>query len=39
MDKYDDFGGLVWIQPAKPKRKPKKLLFEAILKLLGDAPF
>ncbi len=35
--KYDDFGELVWKQPPKPKRKPKKFTYNNAFKLLGDA--
>jgi hypothetical protein len=36
-NKYDDFGELVWKQPSKPKRKPKKFTHATLFKLLGDA--
>jgi hypothetical protein len=31
--KYDDFGEIVWKQPAKPK----KFTFNEVFKLLGEA--
>ena len=36
-NKYDDFGELVWVQPKKPKRKPKKFTFATLFKQLGEA--
>jgi hypothetical protein len=38
-NKYDDFGELVWVQPQKPKRKPKKFTFDTLFKQLGKALF
>jgi hypothetical protein len=35
--RYDDFGTLVWVQPPKPKRKPKKFTYDTLFKRLGDA--
>jgi hypothetical protein len=37
LNKYDDFGELVWVQPQKPKRKPKKFTFDTLFKQLGEA--
>jgi hypothetical protein len=36
-NKYDDFGELVWVQPQKPKRKPKKFTYDTLFKQLGEA--
>ena len=38
-NKYDDFGQLVWQEPAKLKRKPNKIPFLEVFKLLGKALF
>jgi len=35
--KYDDFGELIWKQPPKPKKKPKKFNYQTMFKLLGEA--
>jgi len=35
--RYDDFGELLWKQPPKPKRKPKKFTFDTLFKQLGEA--
>lgn len=37
--KYDDFGQVIWQEPAKSKRKPKKIPFLEVFKLLGKALF
>jgi hypothetical protein len=39
LNKYDDFGELVWVCPAnrKRKRKPKKLTIDDLIKLVGEA--
>jgi len=37
LNKYDDFGELVWKEPPKPKRKPKKFTFSVVFKRLGEA--
>lgn len=35
--KYDDFGELVWKEPAKIKRASKKFTYKNAFKLLGEA--
>jgi hypothetical protein len=37
LNKYDDFGELIWKQPPKPKRVKKTNTFSAAFKLLGEA--
>jgi hypothetical protein len=37
--KYDDFGQVVWQEPDKVKRRPKKIKFMQAYKLLGKALF
>jgi hypothetical protein len=37
--KYDDFGQVVWQEPAKVKRKKNKSSFLEAYKLLGKALF
>jgi len=37
LNKYDDFGELVWKEPAKIKRATKKFTYANAFKLLGEA--
>ena len=35
--RYDDFGELIWKEPAKIKRPSKKFTYNAVFKQLGEA--
>jgi hypothetical protein len=37
LNKYDDFGELVWVCPPKRKRKSKKFTYDDLFKLVGEA--
>ena len=39
LNKYDDFGELIWKEPAKIKRPSKKFTYNNAFKLLGIALF